>query len=389
MPRAARDRRGGRQTRSWTRSSPSPSAPRSSCRSGPARTSSTSSETEPAALTDAIARCAPSSLVVVTDAHVQRDRHASLEAALAPLGDPPHDGDPARRRGAQDARLGRDDLGRRARRRRRSRRDRRSASAGASWATSPASQPRRSCVGCARSSCRRRSSRWSTLPSAGRPDSITRRERTSSARFISRAASSSTSPTSRRCSARERTAGLAEVVKIALAVDAPLLDAARAQSRRDRRWGTQRARSGRPARGRGEGPDRARRRARGGPARAPESRVTRWGTRSRRRGAIASIFTARPSRSERSRSSAREPDLGWTPAPLVERVRDVARSRSGFRPVCRVQRSPARSPSSARTRSESRRGSGCRSCDSPGRGDCGAGRRFEAFCEAVLVPPAE
>ncbi len=43
---------------------------------------------EPAALTDAIARCAPSSLVVVTDAHVQRDRHASLESALAPLAIP-------------------------------------------------------------------------------------------------------------------------------------------------------------------------------------------------------------------------------------------------------------------------------------------------------------
>jgi shikimate kinase/3-dehydroquinate synthase len=42
----------------------------------------------PAALTDAIARCAPSSLLVVTDAHVQRDRHASLEAALAPLAIP-------------------------------------------------------------------------------------------------------------------------------------------------------------------------------------------------------------------------------------------------------------------------------------------------------------
>ncbi len=42
----------------------------------------------PAALTDAIARCAPSSLVVVTDAHVQRDRHASLDAALAPLAIP-------------------------------------------------------------------------------------------------------------------------------------------------------------------------------------------------------------------------------------------------------------------------------------------------------------
>jgi shikimate kinase/3-dehydroquinate synthase len=39
----------------------------------------------PAALTDAVARCAPSSLVIVTDSHVQRDRHASLDAALAPL----------------------------------------------------------------------------------------------------------------------------------------------------------------------------------------------------------------------------------------------------------------------------------------------------------------
>jgi shikimate kinase/3-dehydroquinate synthase len=43
---------------------------------------------DPSALTDAIARCAPSSLVVVTDAHVQRDRHASMDAALAPLAVP-------------------------------------------------------------------------------------------------------------------------------------------------------------------------------------------------------------------------------------------------------------------------------------------------------------
>jgi shikimate kinase/3-dehydroquinate synthase len=42
----------------------------------------------PAALTDAIAHACPSSLVVVTDAHVQRDRHASLDASLAPLAIP-------------------------------------------------------------------------------------------------------------------------------------------------------------------------------------------------------------------------------------------------------------------------------------------------------------
>jgi shikimate kinase/3-dehydroquinate synthase len=45
-------------------------------------------EGTPSALTDALAQCAPSSLLVVTDAHVQRDRHASLEAALAPLAVP-------------------------------------------------------------------------------------------------------------------------------------------------------------------------------------------------------------------------------------------------------------------------------------------------------------
>jgi shikimate kinase/3-dehydroquinate synthase len=39
----------------------------------------------PSLLTDAIARCAPSSLVVVTDAHVERERHGALHAALAPL----------------------------------------------------------------------------------------------------------------------------------------------------------------------------------------------------------------------------------------------------------------------------------------------------------------
>lgn len=42
----------------------------------------------PGTLTDAVARCAPSSLVVVTDAHVQRDRHTSLDAALSPLAIP-------------------------------------------------------------------------------------------------------------------------------------------------------------------------------------------------------------------------------------------------------------------------------------------------------------
>jgi shikimate kinase/3-dehydroquinate synthase len=39
----------------------------------------------PSTLTDAIARVAPSSVVVVTDAHVHRERHAALDAALAPL----------------------------------------------------------------------------------------------------------------------------------------------------------------------------------------------------------------------------------------------------------------------------------------------------------------
>jgi shikimate kinase/3-dehydroquinate synthase len=42
----------------------------------------------PATLTDAIARLAPSSLVVVTDSHVQRARGKSLEAALHPLAIP-------------------------------------------------------------------------------------------------------------------------------------------------------------------------------------------------------------------------------------------------------------------------------------------------------------
>lgn len=39
----------------------------------------------PAVLTDAIAQIAPSSLVVVTDAHVHRERHGALDVALAPL----------------------------------------------------------------------------------------------------------------------------------------------------------------------------------------------------------------------------------------------------------------------------------------------------------------
>ncbi len=40
---------------------------------------------EPARLTDAIARCAPSSVILVTDSHVQRARGAAIEAALRPL----------------------------------------------------------------------------------------------------------------------------------------------------------------------------------------------------------------------------------------------------------------------------------------------------------------
>jgi shikimate kinase/3-dehydroquinate synthase len=40
---------------------------------------------EPARLTDAIARCAPSSVVLVTDSNVQRARGAAIEAALRPL----------------------------------------------------------------------------------------------------------------------------------------------------------------------------------------------------------------------------------------------------------------------------------------------------------------
>jgi shikimate kinase/3-dehydroquinate synthase len=40
---------------------------------------------EPARLTDAIARCAPSSVVLVTDSNVQRARGASIEAAVHPL----------------------------------------------------------------------------------------------------------------------------------------------------------------------------------------------------------------------------------------------------------------------------------------------------------------
>jgi len=42
-------------------------------------------EGEPSRLTDAIARCAPSRVVVVTDSNVQRGRGAAIEAALRPL----------------------------------------------------------------------------------------------------------------------------------------------------------------------------------------------------------------------------------------------------------------------------------------------------------------
>ena len=45
---------------------------------------------EPTRLTDAIVRCAPTSIVVVTDSNVQRNRGAALEAALRPLAVPVH-----------------------------------------------------------------------------------------------------------------------------------------------------------------------------------------------------------------------------------------------------------------------------------------------------------
>ena len=43
---------------------------------------------EPARLTDAVARCAPSSVVMVTDSNVQRARGAAIDAALRPLQTP-------------------------------------------------------------------------------------------------------------------------------------------------------------------------------------------------------------------------------------------------------------------------------------------------------------
>ena len=42
-------------------------------------------DAEPARVTDAVARCAPSSLVVVTDSNVERARGAAIDAALRPL----------------------------------------------------------------------------------------------------------------------------------------------------------------------------------------------------------------------------------------------------------------------------------------------------------------
>ena len=43
---------------------------------------------QPSRLTDAVARCAPSSLLVVTDSNVQRARGTAIEAALRPLAIP-------------------------------------------------------------------------------------------------------------------------------------------------------------------------------------------------------------------------------------------------------------------------------------------------------------
>ena len=59
---------------------------------------------DPARLTDAIARCAPSSVVLVTDSNVQRARGAAIEAALQPLALEGHARHAAPRRGAEDAR---------------------------------------------------------------------------------------------------------------------------------------------------------------------------------------------------------------------------------------------------------------------------------------------
>ncbi len=79
----------------------------------------------PEALTDAIARIAPSSLVVVTDAHVRRASGTRLERALCAPRAPAHDVTLAAGEDQKTHRLRRDDLGRGARRGHRPRRARR------------------------------------------------------------------------------------------------------------------------------------------------------------------------------------------------------------------------------------------------------------------------
>ncbi len=151
----------------------------------------------PETLTDAIARIAPSSLVVVTDASVWRARHAALDRALSHLALPridvtlPH-GEAHKTLSTVstiwDAALGagvdRDVLV--------------LAFGGGVRPISRRSQHRRSFAACASSPRPPRSSRWSMPPSAERRASIIPREKTSSARFINRARSSSTLRISRR-----------------------------------------------------------------------------------------------------------------------------------------------------------------------------------------------
>ena len=99
-----------------------------------------------------------------------------------------------------------------------------SASAAAPRPTTPGSRRRSTCAAFRSRSCRRRCWRWSTRRWAARPASIWARARTWWARSTSRARSSPTSGSWRRCPRASAIAGLAEVVKCGFIADAGLLD---------------------------------------------------------------------------------------------------------------------------------------------------------------------
>ena len=384
VPPVALERRARRRRRSSTPSSRSSSATRCSCPLGTRSYTIDVCDDDPSRLTDAVARCAPSSVVLVTDSNVQRARGDAIEAALRPLAVRADARDASAGRGAQDPRQRLDHLGRGARRaastatrcvvavgRRRRR------------ATSPGSRRRACCAACASCRCRRRSSRWSTPRSAARRASITRPARTSSAPSTSPARSWPTSRTSTRCRRASCAPGSPRSSKIALADGRGAPRAARARRRAPSRAATTRrcCRScARPSRRRSasSATTSARRAPRAllnlghtvGHALEAHGGYARW----LHGEAVALGHVAE------MRATAR---LGWTPAAL-RRPRAALLRRPGPADARRFSRA-RRVLALRRRRQEARRGpSGCRSSPRPGESRLERVRSMR--CEGALLP---